>query len=139
LKRDEHFEILNRPELFILIYRFIPPKVRVQIRAWEAAKKSTGSAGKTGRLEGRIRKINHLINALNIKLHKALRQDDSTFVSRTMLESTLYRPQNIVVLRAVLINPLTEPPVLREIAETQVRLGIEIWKSFEAAYERLLV
>ncbi|MFO7460615.1 MAG: hypothetical protein R6X07_08315, partial [Desulfatiglandales bacterium] len=61
-----------------------------------------------------------------------------TFVSRTMLESTLYRPQNIVVLRAVLINPLTEPSVLREIAETQERLGIEIWKSFEAAYERLL-
>jgi glutamate decarboxylase len=139
LEGSEHFEILNRPELFVLIYRFIPPKVRVQIRAWEAAKKSTGSAGKTGRLEGRIRKINHLINALNIKLHKALRQDDSTFVSRTMLESTLYRPQNIVVLRAVLINPLTEPPVLREIAETQERLGIEIWKSFEAAYERLLV
>jgi glutamate decarboxylase len=109
LEERRHFEILNRPELFILIYRFIPPKVRVQIRAWEAAKKSTGSAGKTGRLEGRIRKINHLINALNIKLHKALRQDDTTFVSRTMLESTLYRPQNIVVLRAVLINPLTEP------------------------------
>jgi glutamate decarboxylase len=138
LEERRHFEILNRPELFILIYRFIPPRVRVQIRAWEAAKKSTGSAGKTGRLEGRIRKINHLINALNIKLHKALRQDDTTFVSRTMLESTLYRPQNIVVLRAVLINPLTEPSVLREIAETQERLGIEIWKSFEAAYERLL-
>jgi hypothetical protein len=88
--------------------------------------------------KGGIRKINHLINALNIKLHKALRQDDSTFVSRTMLESTHYRPQNIVVLRAVLINPLTEPPVLQEIAETQMRLGLEIWKDFEPAYERLL-
>jgi hypothetical protein len=43
------------------------------------------------------------------------------------------------VLRAVLINPLTETPVLREIAETQTRLGLEIWKDFEPAYERLLV
>ena len=58
-------------------------------------------------LERRVRKVNHLINGLNIKLHKALRRDDSTFVSRTTLESTRYKPQNIVVLRAVLVNPLT--------------------------------
>jgi glutamate decarboxylase len=138
LKKSRHFEILNRPELFILIYRFIPPNVKEQIHAWEQAEKSTGSAGKGGGLDRRIRKINHLINALNIKLHKALRQDDTTFVSRTMLESTLYRPQNIVVLRAVLINPLTEVPVLREIADTQRRLGLEIWKGFEPVYRNLL-
>ena len=138
LEACRHFEILNRPELFILIYRFVPPKAREQIRAWEAARKSARNASKAKRLDGRIRKINHLINALNIKLHKALRQDDTTFVSRTMLESTPYRPQNIVVLRAVLINPLTETPVLREIAETQTRLGLEIWKDFEPAYKRLL-
>ena len=139
LEETGHFEILNRPELFILIYRFIPPPVMKQIRLWQKAKKSTGARGNAGDPEGRIRKINHLINALNIKLHKALRQDDTTFVSRTMLESTPYRPQNIVVLRAVLINPLTGIPVLREIAETQTRLGLEIWKDFEPAYERLLV
>ena len=44
-----------------------------------------------------------------------------------------------MVLRAVLINPLTEPHILREIAETQRRLGLDIWRSFEPAYERLLV
>jgi hypothetical protein len=93
---------------------------------------------RTKKLDRSIRKVNHLVNALNIKLHKALRQDDTSFVSRTMLESTPYRPQNIVVLRAVLINPLTEKPLLHEIAETQRRLGMKIWKNFEPAYERLL-
>jgi len=132
------FEILNRPELFILIYRFIPAKVRDRLHMWQGKKRGVGGGG-TGRRDQEIRKVNHLINALNIKLHKVLRQDDTTFVSRTMLESTRYRPQNIVVLRAVLINPLTDTSALEEIVSTQMRLGLELWKDFEPAYEKLLV
>jgi len=66
-----------------------------------------------------------------------LRKDDTTFVSRTTLESTRYRPQNIVVLRAVLINPLTEKEVLDEIKDTQNRIGLEIWNEFKPAYNRI--
>jgi len=55
-----------------------------------------------------------------------------------MLESTRYRPQNIVVLRAVLINPLTDESVLQEIVNTQTRLGLELWKEFAPAYEKLV-
>jgi hypothetical protein len=54
-----------------------------------------------------------------------------------MLESTRYHPQNIVVLRAVLINPLTDRSALHEIVNTQKRLGLDLWKDFEPAYERL--
>jgi hypothetical protein len=71
-------------------------------------------------------------------LHKALRKDDTTFVSRTTLESTRYRPQNIVVLRAVLVNPLTDKKILKEIIETQNRLGLEIWREFEIAFQKIL-
>ena len=81
--------------------------------------------------------MNRLVNALNVKLHKALRRDDTTFVSRTTLESTVYRPQRIVVLRAVLANPLTDREVLKEIVETQSRIGREIWTEFEPAFKRL--
>ncbi len=133
-----NFEILNSPELFILIYRFAPKAVGEQLRAWREERKSAGSGGRARRLEQDIRKTNHIINALNIKLHKALRQDDTTFVSRTMLESTRYRPQNVVVLRAVLINPLTEETILREIVDTQNRLGLELWKAFEPAYQKVV-
>jgi putative pyridoxal-dependent aspartate 1-decarboxylase len=139
LEEVGHFEILNRPELFILIYRFIPAKVRDHLHKWQSERKGAGGSERARMREQKIRKVNQLINALNVKLHKVIRQDDTTFVSRTMLESTRYRPQNIVVLRAVLINPLTDRSVLREIVNTQMRLGIDLWKDFEAAYEKLLV
>jgi glutamate decarboxylase len=84
------------------------------------------------------RKVNRLINGLNIKLHKALRRDDTTFVSRTVLESTPYRPQNIVVLRAVLVNPLTTRKTLGKIVSTQHRIGCQLWKDFAPVYRKML-
>ncbi len=132
-----NFETLNTPELFILIYRFIPETVREQLLAWKKVKASAEKRQKAKEIERKIRKVNHLINGLNIKLHKALRRDDTSFVSRTTIESTRYRPQNIVVLRAVLINPLTNSQVLKEIVETQNRIGLKIWQEFEPVYHRL--
>ncbi len=123
------FEVMNRPELFILNYRFVPQGVR------HVLSKAENEAGKGP--EGTLRKINRLINALNIKLHKALRRDDTTFVSRTTLESTRYRPQRIVVLRAVLANPLTDRDVLEDVVKTQGRIGLEIWREFEPAFRRI--
>ena len=136
LEGADHFEILNQPELFILIYRFVPENVRERLHVLQEEKKGNTESGR--RLDQKIRKVNQLINALNIKLHKVLRQDDTTFVSRTMLESTHYRGQDVVVLRAVLINPLTDTSVIQEIVSTQRRLGLELWQEFAAAYEKLL-
>lgn len=69
---------------------------------------------------------------------KALRQDDTSFVPRTKLESTRYRPQNIVVLRAVLINPLTDGTVLKKSVGTQNRIGLTLWSEFNGAYQRVV-
>lgn len=135
LENCGNFEILSVPELFILSYRFIPETVKEQLQAWESISALSKDAGKAKR---NIRKINHLINGLNIKLHKALRTDDSTFVSRTTLESTKYRPNKVVVLRAVLINPLTDRKILEHIVETQNRIGLKLWREFEPAYDRIL-
>jgi glutamate decarboxylase len=133
-----NFETLNTPELFILIYRFIPRQVNEQLAKWQEERRETRNGRRIKTLDRGIRKINHLVNALNIKLHKALRQDDTTFVSRTKLESTRYRPQNIVVLRAVLINPLTDGAVLKEIVDTQNRIGLALWSEFKVAYQRIV-
>jgi glutamate decarboxylase len=133
-----NFETLNTPELFILIYRFVPRQVKEQLASWQEERRGTRSSRKINALDRNIRKVNHLVNALNIMLHKALRQDDSTFVSRTKLESTLYRPQNIVVLRAVLINPLTDGTVLKEIVDTQNRIGEALWSEVNGAYQRIV-
>lgn len=131
----QNFETLNNPELFILNYRFIPEAVQNQISKWKATRTKTGRIEK--KAKKKIQKTNRLINSLNIKLHRALRKDDTTFVSRTTLESTKYRPQKIVVLRAVLINPLTEKDVLDEIKDTQNRIGMGMWKEFEPAFDRI--
>ena len=132
-----NFETLNVPELFIINYRFIPNPIRKELKKYVRIVSGAGDPKKVREAEGRIRKINHVVNALNIKLHKALRRDDTSFVSRTKLESTRYRPQNIVVLRAVLINPLTDGEVLKEIVETQNRIGMQIWPEFHSAYTRI--
>ena len=104
----------------------------------KAMKKASRDKKRIKGLEKSIVKINNVVNALNIKLHKALRTDDTTFVSRTMLESTCYRPQNIVVLRAILVNPLTDRAILKEIVGTQNRIGLGIWPEFESAYRKIL-
>jgi glutamate decarboxylase len=133
-----NFETLNIPELFILNYRFIPERAREQLLEWERVTSSSRNREKGKEAEQRIRKVNHLINGLNIKLHKALRRDDNSFVSRTKLESTRYRPHHIVVLRAVLINPLTDRKILKEIVDTQNLIGLQLWKEFQPAYQRIV-
>ena len=132
-----NFEALNDPDLFILTYRFLPETLRSHIASLEKTAELKKGEGKK-ESEQKIRKINFLVNGLNIKLHKALRRDDTTFVSRTTLESTRYRPQNIVVLRAVLMNPLINKQVLEEIVATQNRIGLNLWKEFEPAYQKML-
>ncbi len=126
LEEDGRFEVLNRPELFILNYRFLPKEAK-RVLSGKGVEKP----------EWLLRKVNCLVNALNVKLHKAIRRDDTTFVSRTTLESTPYRPQRIVVLRAVLSNPLTDEEVLEGIVRTQSRIGCELWREFEPAFRRL--
>ncbi len=132
-----NFETLNTPDLFIVTYRFIPEEVRISITRLSEEISSSQDRENSKALADKIRKLNLLINGLNIKLHKALRRDDTTFVSRTTLESTRYRPQNIVVLRAVLVNPLIDEEVLSEIIHTQNRIGLELWREFEPVYKRI--
>jgi len=138
LDKSGNFETLNNPELFILNYRFVPEVVMKQLVSWEDTASFSKGEKEAKEAERGIRKVNQLVNALNIKLHKALRRDDTTFVSRTTLESTRYRPQKIVVLRAVLMNPLTDGRVLDEIVDTQNRIGLQTWKDFEPAYKKML-
>jgi glutamate decarboxylase len=138
LENCGNFETTSVPELFILTYRFIPERVRKQLHAWKENAPLGGQTAADRDGDRKIKRVNRLVNGLNIKLHKALRRDDTTFVSRTTLESTRYRPQNIVVLRAVLINPLINRQVLEEIIQTHNRIGLQIWREFEPAYHRML-
>ena len=76
-----------------------------------------------------IYRVNMQLNSLNVELHRAIRDADNSFVSRTILESTRYSPQKISVLRSVTVNPLTTKNILREILEEHNRLGMKIYGS----------
>ena len=132
-----NFETLNIPELFILNYRFIPEEVKEQVSVWTWIVSTSNNKSKKKKADKRIKKTNQLINSLNIGLHRALRMDDTTFVARTTLESTRYRPQNIVVLRAVLINPLTNREIIDQIVNTQNRIGKELWDRYRGAFIKI--
>ncbi|MFO8090073.1 MAG: pyridoxal-dependent decarboxylase [Desulfatiglandaceae bacterium] len=136
LAESENFEMMNEPELFIVNYRFIPKDVLKDLERWTAALKTVGHDEAREYLR-KIRGVNRLLNSFNIRFHKEMRADDTTFVSRTTIESTRYRPQEIVVLRAVLINPLTTDEILAEILQTHERIGLELWKMFAAPCRKI--
>ena len=131
LEESENFEVLNHPELFILNYRLVPPFVLEKFHAWEEKIKARSNWNEINELTRKMRKTNRILNTLNVQLQKSIRQEDTTFVSRTTLESTRYRPQRIAVLRAVLINPLINEDILKRIVSTQNRIGLRLMDHFE--------
>lgn len=120
----ENFEAMNLPELFIFNYRFVPAEIQKALSEANAQIRE---------------KINNIINEMTVDLHRAIRKQDTSFVSRTVLESTKYTPQNIVVLRAVTINPLTTDEILSEIIDEHNKLGLALYagmykKRFESVF-----
>jgi len=122
IQRDTLFELMNKPELFIINYRFLPEELRYQIN--ELMKNPRKNSDQ-------ITAINKIVNDLNRELHKTIRDHDMSFVSRTRLESTRYAPRKIVVLRAITINPNTERYMLKQILNEHRSMGIRIWKNMK--------
>jgi glutamate decarboxylase len=126
IENDSLFELLNKPELFIINYRFVPEELKSELD--ELMKKPRDNSDK-------ITLLNKIINSINIELHKTIREHDMSFVSRTRLESTRYAPRKIVVLRAITINPNTEGYMLRQILNEHRSMGIKIWNDWKKTGE----
>lgn len=132
-----NFEPMNQPELFIFNYRFTPKKIRERLEALLLTIRDQNPEAVKSEID-QIYQINEVLNDLNIELHKALREEDESFVSRTMLDVPRYLYQNVVILRAVTVNPLTTPEILKEIIEQQDRLGVKIYKTeFHSRFDKL--
>lgn len=122
IDRDPLFELMNKPELFIINYRFIPEELKIILDELMINPRKNSD---------RITTINKIINNLNIELHKTIRDHDMSFVSRTRIESTKYAPRKIVVLRAITINPNTEGYMLKQILNEHKNMGVKLWRSFK--------
>ncbi len=97
------FELVTRPQLNILTYRILPPPLK------EALAKADSQAERA-EIQGEINEINILVQRLQ-------REAGKSFVSRTTLRR--FPGEETVVLRSVLMNPMTDMKILCEILEEQ--------------------
>ncbi len=105
------FELVTRPELNILTYRYVPENVLKYLSDASQFEK---------------KRINDHLNRLTITIQKEQRDKGKTFVSRTTLQTKLYGEQSINVFRVVLANPLTHKKHLVEILAEQRRIARDL-------------
>ncbi|MCB1762086.1 MAG: putative pyridoxal-dependent aspartate 1-decarboxylase [Gammaproteobacteria bacterium] len=104
IDRDEDFELVTRPELNLLTYRYVPSAIQ------QALAKATQDESES---------INRVLDKITRKVQKLQRAAGKTFVSRTRLDPHRYNGQIITVFRVVLANPLTTDEIMWEILAEQ--------------------
>lgn len=103
IEKRELFEMITLPQLNILTYRICPPHLRKVIRQ--------------GREEERSRAVSEL-NEINRTVQRIQREAGKSFVSRTTLMRK-HDEKGIVVLRCVIMNPMTDMTILNDILDEQ--------------------
>jgi len=123
ITEDPDFELITKPELNILTYRYCPAVVQ---QALAVANKRQAE------------RINTSLNRITKYLQKTQRERGKAFVSRTRLEPARYAHFPCIVFRVVLANPLTTPDILMDILDEQKELAQESGIAEEMAIVREL-
>jgi len=110
ITEDPDFELITKPELNILTYRYCPAVVQ---QALTVADKRQAE------------RLNTSLNRISKYLQKTQRERGKAFVSRTRLEPARYHHFPCIVFRVVLANPLTTPDILTDILDEQKELALE--------------
>jgi putative pyridoxal-dependent aspartate 1-decarboxylase len=106
INRRPLFQLVTLPEMNILTYRICPPHLREKLANGPTDQKA---------------RINKTLNAINRSVQRMQREAGHSFVSRTSLNRR--SPETvIIVLRAVLMNPLTTIEILNEVLDEQERI-----------------
>jgi glutamate decarboxylase len=108
IRRRPDFELTSEPELNILTYRYCP-------HGWRNLPADTAI-------------IEDRLDDLNIRLQRDQREAGRSFVSRTKLPLPGKMDREAVVLRAVLMNPMTTLSILEKILDEQERIGARLAK-----------
>lgn len=111
IENHPNFELMTRPELNILTYRFNPDWLQ------ELLPKLSPE---------RMRQVNLLLDQIVQEVQKRQREAGKSFVSRTRLRSARYvSSDQINVFRSVLANPLTTEKILSEVLTEQCAIVSE--------------
>lgn len=104
IEKRPDFQLVTEPELNILTYRYCP--ARFQAGLSQATVKTRGQ-------------INAQLDQINVQIQRLQREAGRSFVSRTTLYVDPLGPDGIVVLRCVIMNPMTDIAILNEILDEQ--------------------
>ena len=104
IEKRPNFQLITSPELNILTYRLCPFELQEKLAGSDAEQTSI---------------INERLNDINRRIQRLQREAGNSFVSRTTLNIKGIPGQNIVVLRTVIMNPMTTIDILREILAEQ--------------------
>jgi glutamate decarboxylase len=98
------FELVTPPELNILTYRICPSEIKKELNNCSKERRSI---------------LNEKLNEINMTVQRLQREAGKSFVSRTTLKKCGGIAESIVVLRCVIMNPMTEINILRDILDEQ--------------------
>ena len=104
IEKRPDFQLVTPPELNILTYRLCPLNLKNKLGQGDAEE---------------VAQINEKLNTLNRTVQRLQREAGNSFVSRTTLSSATWPGQDMVVLRAVIMSPMTTIEILREILDEQ--------------------
>lgn len=110
IEKRPDFQLVTRPVLNILTYRYFPEHLQKRLR---------------NVTPGEEKRILKLINRVNRDIQRIEREAGKSFVSRTTLTTDHGREYETVVLRCVIMNPMTTIEILREILDEQEEIGKE--------------
>lgn len=107
IREREVFELVSEPVLNILTYRMVPRDIRETLNTADEAERSI---------------LNRLLDEINTTVQRIQREAGKSFVSRTRLRISPSDPYNVVVLRSVIMNPMTTPEILDDILDEQEQI-----------------
>ena len=108
INKNNDFELITKPELNILTYRYCPQWLQDELSKVEPEQ---------------AERINTHINRITKYIQKTQRELGRAFVSRTQLEPDRHNGFPCVVFRVVLANPLTTVDILKEILVEQSKIA----------------
>jgi len=107
IEKRPNFQLVTAPELNILTYRLNPLSLIQEFSASDVQQQI---------------KLNEHLNNINRTVQRLQREAGRSFVSRTTLQADHPPGQDMVVLRCVIMNPMTDIEILREILDEQEKI-----------------
>ncbi|WP_394173452.1 pyridoxal-dependent aspartate 1-decarboxylase PanP [Thalassotalea litorea] len=110
IEQHQDFQLVSKPELCLLTYRFVPAQVQQYLQSCSL---------------GKALQINEVLDQLTIVMQKLQREAGKSFVSRTRIPEQGQDSQAISVFRVVLANPLTSEDILQQVLAEQQKIANE--------------